>query len=523
MKDNTEYIDKKKIFNKFEVTNIIESDDILRNYQTDVLKDFTPDKPSLASDANRKNNDSVGRLNHRYLGSRSKDFIPNGETFLGDLTKDPRSIHDGPLMGNYRNQLWDRRNDYSKSFKNDNDYSIKSDSLSQYKINMNKKKVFQGFKEKYKIDDDSFVAFQAGRNLNIENKSKVNFSNTDNKLSSMVFNKDSTNKQSGRENFSAEKLATMDHKNKLSINGKHYSSKNTKGNFMKNKNQSISNLQNKDEKINNINKNLILELASIKNRKETGLKSTSAKFNSSEKLINRKINTNTEYMKNNDIINTIQDQKKARLSEELTKIFANSDIKKDISKNVSDFTSQKIKYNFGNNKENKNLTTRDKNEIISNILRKSLMSEKNILNGNNKETMNNKKNIHIDNTQQFSKFMITNTNYNKDRIQGNNSDIAIYNYKNKRPETFDNYNNVKSGKETVLSNYDKEKLLNTKQQINNYSIKGVRDFEMDSRFNSHGEVKRAAGTVGVIGSKYMFDKHEIEDRDQSISESLAYN
>ena len=118
---------------------------------------------------------------------------------------------------------------------------------------------------------------------------------------------------------------------------------------------------------------------------------------------------------------------------------------------------------------------------------------------------------------------MTNSEYNTDRIQANIPNVAIYNYKTKKHETFDNYNNVKSGKEITLSNYDKEKLLNTQQNVNNYSIKNVKDFEIDGRFNNHGEVTKAAGVVGKIGSKYMFDKHEIEDRDQTMGETIAYN
>ncbi len=53
-----DYIDSKKIFNKYEITPIVESKELLNDYYRSTLKDYTPDKTTLTSDLERKNKDS---------------------------------------------------------------------------------------------------------------------------------------------------------------------------------------------------------------------------------------------------------------------------------------------------------------------------------------------------------------------------------------------------------------------------------------------------------------------------------
>ena len=65
------YIDDDKLKKKFEVTNILENQNILNDYYKDTLRDFSPDPATFAYEEVRKNHDSVGKLNTHYYGRRN--------------------------------------------------------------------------------------------------------------------------------------------------------------------------------------------------------------------------------------------------------------------------------------------------------------------------------------------------------------------------------------------------------------------------------------------------------------------
>lgn len=135
------YIDSKKIYNKYEITPIIESKELLNDYYRNTLKDFTPDKATLASDEQRKNKNSQSFLNSRYTGSRAGVEPHTPDLFLGDLSQDNRKTNEGPLMGDYKKQIWSRKDDYRKAFKDDSSNSIHSAGVTEAQVLENKKKL----------------------------------------------------------------------------------------------------------------------------------------------------------------------------------------------------------------------------------------------------------------------------------------------------------------------------------------------------------------------------------------------
>lgn len=149
--ENFKYIDDLKIKNKYEITNLIEPGNILDTYYRNTLKDFTPDKATFAYEENRRNTDSVGKLNTHYYGRRNTTEPFQNDLFLGFTDKDPRSIHDGPLMGKYQEQIWKRKDDYKYSFKDDSDNSIHTAGISESKMQTNKKKHMMDLKIDIKI------------------------------------------------------------------------------------------------------------------------------------------------------------------------------------------------------------------------------------------------------------------------------------------------------------------------------------------------------------------------------------
>jgi len=147
------YIDDQKLKNKFEVTNLLETSNVLDSYYKDTLKDFSPESPGFAYEEPRKNHDSVGKLNTHYYGRRNSTEPFQDDLFLGFTEKDPRSIHLGPLMGKYQDQIWHRKDDYKFSFKDDSDNSVPG--VGEAKVLENKKLAYNGLKERYKNFEES--------------------------------------------------------------------------------------------------------------------------------------------------------------------------------------------------------------------------------------------------------------------------------------------------------------------------------------------------------------------------------
>ena len=52
--NNIQYIDKARIFDKYELTPIIESSEILDDFYRSTLKNFEPDTPTFAHEEKRK-------------------------------------------------------------------------------------------------------------------------------------------------------------------------------------------------------------------------------------------------------------------------------------------------------------------------------------------------------------------------------------------------------------------------------------------------------------------------------------
>jgi hypothetical protein len=176
---NIQYIDKNRIFNKYELTPIIESSDILDNFYRDTLKNFEPDAPTFAYEEKRKNTDSVSKIKLREFGRRAPNEPFVADLFLGDTTPDPRSISYEPNMGKYQKQIWHRKDNYKKSFKNDADYSVHEAGIPEGQMNANKKETYKGLKSRYKNFEESTDSWAPSFIVDNNKKSKVNNSELD--------------------------------------------------------------------------------------------------------------------------------------------------------------------------------------------------------------------------------------------------------------------------------------------------------------------------------------------------------
>ena len=263
----------------------------------------------------------------------------------------------------------------------------------------------------------------------------------------------------------------------------------------------------------------------FKNNKKETFKVGVSKFKSSKISQFRNINRSKEYLKNKELENTEMSDKKSNFAEEISKKYSTNTNLLDVRKIVSDFSGDRENYKDGKNlsgKENFNTKSQNQKELLTDILRKSIASNNtNYLDKGNNKSLSNNTSRDTSNDVQQSKFIYNNSEINKNILNKPKENFEVFNYKTKQPELFSTYKIDKSGVEKTLSATDKEKMLEQRTLGNQQSeIQKAEDFENDTDFSKSGEVSMAAGTVGNMGSKYMFKDKEYEDSilDNSIND-----
>lgn len=523
------YIDNDKIKNKFEITTILENPNILDSYYKNTLKDFTPEKPGFAYEESRKNTDSVAKLNSHYYGRRNSIEPFQNDLFLGFTDKDPRSIHNGPLMGKYQEQIWHRKDDYKYSFKDDSDNSIHTAGISESKMQKNKKSTYLGFKERYKNFEESSDAWTNSFNAIKSDKSKVYLHDVDDTLPNLTLIKDLHNRRDYVSTLSLDALPSgwntvPDQKVKIAKYNALFTQYNPNDiNILKNKNEQIKDNKNRTlDTEQQLLKQLILFTDNLKNKKQSDFNNQDTKYKESSMDQIRKINKNKEHFKNNELLNTEIDDKKSKLIDLLNdKLFNHKEYTQlnEIFYKIDKSNNQNY-LNKGNNKEQSNIKAKDKVDIINELLYQSIKSNnENYLNkGNNKEKFNNKSTINLLNNNNTD-FQYYNNLVNNDKLNQNNNNYEIFNYSSKIAEYKNNYDSAKNTIEQKLHNYDNEK-NNQHRKPNNQSNDALHqdNFETDGDFRESGFKDRR---MGIFGNKYMFKKKEYEEdiNDSSINES----
>ena len=533
---NIQYIDKNRIFNKYELTPIIESSDILDNFYRDTLKNFEPDAPTFAYEEKRKNTDSVSKIKLREFGRRAPNEPFVADLFLGDTTPDPRSISYEPNMGKYQKQIWHRKDNYKKSFKNDADYSVHEAGIPEGQMNANKKETYKGLKSRYKNFEESTDSWAPSFIVDNNKKSKVNNSELD---AEPIDLQDVENIKYRRDYVTDLSLKSLpigwdsvpDHKIKIANYTKLLKSKSLNDiDVTKNRNKQTA--DGKMTETSDVENNLASQLSLITSnfinkKKDSFVSGKDTNFNKSSETQIRSINDAKEYFKNKELENIEMTQKTQAINDVFTTLYKVNDIKADIRKNISEFFINEKELNKGNNKEQSNYKIKDKKDLITDILHKSVISNNDsFLNkGNNKSNFINKpRNVANDINQ--SKFILTTNIVNEDRLNKTKA-YEVINYKAAiYQDNFDKYNNVKSGIDTTINVLDNEKQLEQRttgtQQNDTLTTE---HYNTDTEFFNSGINNMAAGTVGVMGNKYMFNKKEYENSilDTSINDSTTFN
>lgn len=526
------YIDNEKLKKKFEVTNILENQNILDDFYKNTLKDFSPDLPTFAYEESRKNHDSVSKLNTHYYGRRNTTEPFQNDLFLGFTDKDPRSIHNGPLMGKYQEQIWSRKDDFKYSFKDDADNSIPTAGISEAKMQKNKKDTYKGFQERFKNYEESTDAWATGFNPIQSDMSKIYLHDVDDTLPDLTKIKDLGNRRDVINEMSLRALPTgwdavPDQKYKIAKYTKLLSQMNIKDiNILKNKNE-----QEKDNKQKNLDaeqkllRQLILLTENYKKKKQSDFANQDITYKISKTDQHRTINKNQEHLKNNEILNTEMDDKKIKLADTLnSKIFSTKQYENLNEILHKALTSNKISdLNKGNNKELSNQKQRVKDDILSELSRQSIKSNnENFINkGNNKEYQNKKSNIKVIDKNN-SEFIFHNNELNKNSLQINNKAYEVINYSKITSQFTNNYDSVQKTIETKLQNYNNEK--NTQHRKPNHQSNDALhqdDFETDAEFKESGFKDRK---LGIHGSKYLFREKQYENGmgDNSLNDNTGF-
>jgi|LauGreDrversion4_2_1035121.scaffolds.fasta_scaffold02290_8 hypothetical protein len=526
-----QYIDTEKLKKKFEVTNILEKPNILDDYYKNTLKDYSPEPATFAYEEVRKNNDSIGKLNTHYYGRRNDKEPFQNDLFLGFTDKDPRSIHSGPLMGKYQEQIWNRKDDYKYSFKDDSDNAIPTSGISESQMQKNKKSTYIGFKERYKNYEESTDAWTPGYLPIYSDMSRVYLHDVDDTLPDLTKIKDLSNRRDIINEISMSSLpkgwdSVPDQKYKIAKYSKLLSQMNVKDiNILKNKNE-----QEKDDKQKNLDaeqellKQLVLLTEHYKDKKRSNFANQDINYKISKVDQNRSINKNPEFFKNNELLTTETDDKKNKLSDILnSKLFSakqyetlNEILHKSLASNkVSKF----------NNKDNVliNPKQQTKDILLTEILRQVVKSNnENFLNkGNNKEDNNKASKISfLKNIN--SEFLYNNNDIDKNSIQKNNNTYEIMNYSNIASQFTNNYDSVQTSIENKLQNFNNEQ-INHHRKPNHQSNDALHtdDFENDIIFTDSGSKDRK---LGIHGSKYLFREKRTEQSmiDNSINDNSGF-
>jgi hypothetical protein len=157
-------IPESELLRKIEVvpTSYQEDSESVENHMRNLLKDFRPDQPFLASDEPRRAEDRGGGnhsesfLNLRHggaFGALDDPYLPDG-TFLELTERDPRGIATGPDMRKHYEQQMSRA--AFIKFYNDADYSTTEIGINPTQMVKNIKSGFYPFKDRYQNFEESF-------------------------------------------------------------------------------------------------------------------------------------------------------------------------------------------------------------------------------------------------------------------------------------------------------------------------------------------------------------------------------
>lgn len=546
------YISDERIKKKYELTPILEDSEHMKEYMMETLKDFRSDAPTKEHEFNRKSSDTNGVIDRRY-GRKTDNDIYKPDLFLGDLTKDPRSLADSADLNGFRKFMEHRKEALKVNLLNDDNMAINSKTMTHAESRRKKDQAFYRKKEKYTNYENSIEGMNHGKSLfNLSNDS----TNLEKKKSAASYiinthknnynNRDKSNKGGKwiKEFSHGGNDGTVDYSTgKKSIEEKQmntaYGGVKLMSPFKVSKKLRNSNMSHDIKKIDSRNKsnngNYVkmnnIKISNFIDRKMESLENIKLTSKSSyEKIEKDNINRNQSINVRKGMDDVIKSHKDPNASKYLLeRLNRNAIILKEkesiLIKNVDSQThksSYKDMREISNNSK-KNTT----NEDIRNIIRLSTLTGDRIQKNSkeNNHSIFSKDSIRklLNHSQEVLKFAIMNPDMNsskKDRDQ-----LFIYNYKSKKPEKIKFVENA-GEMEIGLYSHTKDSTVmdkhGNKTGTNSYKIQNIDNSETEQTPSHYTqrETKMAAGVAGVMGSKFIRDKidrEEVNDDNMEIT------
>lgn len=459
------YINHNKFVNKYEVTNIIEDNDFMDSNFREILKDRSPD-PSREYELARKPSTTNGILAGRYGRSTDKDmYIP--DLFLGDMSKDPRSIMDGPDLNGIRKFMKHRAPGYVANMLNDDDVRINSKIMTHANVKDAKDEMFKRVKKKY--TNFSEQSLNAARSVkNFKTKPTTDFSKQSHKEN--YNNKESTGKQSHAQNV-----------------------------FKNISDYSIKSKESKKTVAKKTNKSKVdLRLDDIDHKKKNEITQDIAKLHALtiSNFIDRKLESLDDYKLSAATNESESQTVKKQIVQSLPS-------KEEIEYERKPAIERLIYNRISRNSDLFN-TLRDDPESLSHktrlneILAKTSRTVRETIIDNTKTLVTSKKLNSVEaNNSKAPEMPNNDSKIEVSKISAKNKgDLVIYNYKTKRPErviqasekseTIETYTNRNTGNKKTVSKYDQ-----------------IRESYLEDNQTPENKESRQAGLSGPMGSKYL--------------------
>ena len=127
----------------------------VEDHNREILMDMGPDKPTLASDAKRKNTYSGSKINLREKGSRWRVEPEHNDINLSLTGKDPRGTSTEPDFSKIKENAWGRKDDYKYSFLPTANNSVPTMGVSESQLMSNKLEARKRVQKMYYKDFDT--------------------------------------------------------------------------------------------------------------------------------------------------------------------------------------------------------------------------------------------------------------------------------------------------------------------------------------------------------------------------------
>jgi hypothetical protein len=520
---------------KYEITNGMTEnhEEILDDFYRNTLRNWGPDKTTLASDEIRTNKQSVGKLNLLHSGNRSNMEPVHNDLFLGLTEKDPRGHVTGPDFRKSQQQVWHRKKNYKNIFTSDADASIPSEGVNQKTAMENIRKAQFMSKDYLKIFETSTDGMHRGYNAMPESKpvgGKVENTNVIadlNDIKNIAKRRDWTTEKSLEVPLGY--MSTPDHKFKIAHYGK-------KGKTADISNTNIRKNNDKAEKDgtemieyngNVITKSLKLAMDNIiRDRKKHQEGLTNSQFMEiSKKTQSRQNNKNIILDKTNEAKNIVKSHANAKMMEELNKSFStateNTNVVKNKNMAENDLIHGKIHQNEVKNTKSMSM---DK-FILSQMMDKIIQdNDKNTENSGNNKNSNLYSHIAPKLAESMNKSKY-NTKLEKNGTHKRNpEDYKFHKYASKNQTEFNKLKTDKEGfdmKALVKKSSDQKTQYRhlSKQTAENNNSENV---ELDQSYVQNGEKNRNTGKK----LKFNMMRHTEIDNDQDMvsdKERIVYS